>query len=721
VDSENSAYIPAPMNRKILKQAYMDSDSILTGYFDIEFDNTEQEETYALNFSSALAVPNDTWNIDGYRYLVGKNETDHVEFYYGGLEIYSPSQYGFLGSGAYVICHSNLLNGESNIVYGGDTFISRLYFRRHARITNGPDVIDWVPVNHDETADFIDSHLVSFFVESTINCGLRHEGEAETEVYYPKSYIGAIDDFLEKERYLGPTPSIDDDLIPNYYGYNFDYSAEPDYKYYFTLPENYDYCQTCQGEFLNRLAWTKISNSENNMTPWRTFLVNDYVDLTQDKGRITNIFIDDYKLYVQTVGSILYVPTNYQTVSSNESDLYIGTGQFMGLGGKELKSLKEGYGGSESQWATCTTEVGTFIVSEDKVFLLSQGSLVEVSRKGLTNFFIENKMKFYRQFYDETGIEYPYKDNPSNLKGLGFLSARKPSSKCWVLSKKDYKMLFEVSGIISDTGSYTVDEIYWNNELMVFQKVITSGDILTAEFEDIEFWDSDYFQNLSYTLSFDLDELEWISFHSYLPYFMYSTASALFTYAGEGIYEHGKGEYRKFYGVSYPFIVDFPVLQNYMQANITNTVQFVCHGAEFDSVYNAWKQLPEETFNKIWLYNDSQSSGILNIVKVDPVNPYDTTEYTPGSVFTFKADKTWNVDGFYNYATAQPLYSKRWEDLQTDYYIDKVPLNTDSTINQLSLERFRDGYINCRLIYDADVDRKLLFKYLRTYDIPSIR
>ena len=124
----------------------------------------------------------------------------------------------------------------------------------------------------------------------------------------------------------------------------------------------------------------------------------------------------------------------------------------------------------------------------------------------------------------------------------------------------------------------------------------------------------------------------------------------------------------------------------------------------------------------MWLYNDYQSTGILNLDVVDLNDPLSTIGYTATDVLAYRADnKTWNINSYFNRATAQPFYSKAWADTQADYFIDKVPVNTSYILNQTELERFRDGFINCRFIYDETDNNRLLFKYLRTYDIPSIR
>lgn len=702
------------LNRAITTQGYVDADTLLDGFFDYNFNNTEQQEAYVVKTTSNMPFPDYTVVTGQYINLLGDVETNPVYFFYGGIEKYLPQQYGQISSGAYISCSSSYLSGTSADIFGGDCFISKLYFKRHARIEGGR------PVNDDAAStDFIESHMVSFYVESPINCGYRNEGTEDFEAYYPKSYVSDLDSFLDFERTINGT--IDSDLIPNYYAYNTDFSRENDVKLYFTLTAAYDYCSACQGEFKTRIPWSEVKNNETNLNPWRNFRANNYTDLPEDKGEIINIFVDDYKFFAQTLGALFNIPVGYQEIKTTENSAFLGTGEFMSLGGQELKSLKEGYLGSRSQWATCTTEVGTFIVSYDRVFLLNQGSLVEISKNGLSNFFEQNKIYFYDDFYNKVGIDFPLKDNPANPNGIGFISCRDSKNKRWVLTKKDYRILFECGGIIGEDKVHVVDTIYWDSDDNQFKICTVGGSIFVAEFEAILFSDTDYFQNKSYTISFDMDLNGWVSFHSYLPNFLFNTSNKWYSYKDSGVYEHNLGDFQTYYGDKYSYVIEQPIIQNFIQSNITNTIQFVTHATNYDSTYEVWKHVPLSTFDKIWIYNDYQSTGVLDMIVADNNDPFQSIAYNAGEILANKSDKFWNINGHFNYVTAQPFYSKSWDDIKADYFTDKTPVNTSYVLSQTELERFRDGYVNCRFIYENPDNNRLLFKYLRTYDIPSIR
>lgn len=696
-------------NRIVEIQSFVDADTSLENVFDYKFDNTEQQETFLFKTTDEFPLPATLPE------LQGSDELSPVYFYYGAAKRYLPQQYGGVTSGAFIAVSSSYRTTTETDEYGGDTFISRLYWKKHMRI------LGVNPVNDDVAPDYIESHLLSFYVESTINVGYRHEGLLEEEVYYPKSYLTDLDSFLDLERTINET--IDSDLIPNFYAYNNDYSRENDLKLYFALPLTFDYCSDCYAEFKNRIAYSETKTNEGSGAEWRIFRANNYRDIPSQKGEITNLFIDNH-LYAHTTGSLYYIPIGFQESKTDTETIYVGTGDFLSLEPKPVRSTDGGYLGSDSQWATITTEYGTFFHSYDKMFLLSEG-LAEISDMGLSLFFSDNQISFYKQFYDQVDIDYPFKDNIANIKGIGLMSCFDRDKNRIIVTKRDFRALFDFVTYDETPGAYSIGDVVWNTVNNSFEKILNGisfgGDLTVTSVETVPFSNTTYFQNLSYTLSFDVKEKGWISFHSYLPNFIFNTYdewySSVFT---NDIYKHNEGEYQTFYGTKYPHIIEFPMLQAIMNSEITNYIEYMSYVRELDAIYNVWKDVDDVTFNKVWIYNDKQSSGILDAIVVNNDPSYEL-DYHAGETFLFKADKTWRLNTYFNYVNQQPFNSKRWSDILSDYFIDKVPVNMDYDKPQEDLERFRDGHISVRLIYDDSPNYKLLTKFIQTNNIPSRR
>lgn len=748
IGDADSNYTPSITNRTIEIQSFVDADTVLNNVFDSKFNNTEQQEAFVLKMADTVPDPNTEVLMRGY------NEDNPVYFYYGAIKKYIPQQYNLPNANTYISCSSSYRNGSSTEEYGGDTFISRLYFRKCARVATdaaGGWGVAGVPVNDDVAYEYTEKHLLSFYVESTINVGYRHEGIGDTEVYYPKSYSTDVDAFLDLEVTLDLGGSgIDDDLIPNYYAYNSDYSQENDVKVYFMLSSSFAYCYDCNNEFKTRIAYSEVQSSEGIADAWTIFKANNYRDLPFNKGEITNLFLNNDKLYAHTLQSLFLIPTSQQTIQTDESQIFLGNSTFFSLGPVELKNLNEGYLGSNSQWATINTEYGTFFVSYDKIFTLSE-TLSEISDLGLRQFFIDNQILFkdsFRElmldFSSTSTIEFPNIDNPANPYGIGWLATYDREKHRVILHKRDFTILFGLGTIESPIGfwgtkneaiTYLDGSIVWDADINWFTQYNEASNV----FIRLNLSDTTLFENKSITISYDVKNKHWVSYHSYLPQYMFNTYSKWYStnYSKTSVitpailgndpfetviynglaWNHNNGEYQSYYGTVYPHMIELVYSQDVLNSSISKSFGYVSQARLFDSTYKQWKDVALKTFNRVWLYNDNQSSGYLStVVTNNHVNPYIAINYSPTEVFLYKADKTWRLNSKRNNVSATntvPISNSRWSDISSNYYIDKIPNDDahDLTQSQYNIQKFRDKYITMRLILDDPDNHKVLTQY----------
>ena len=718
---DSSPSVPSFTNRKLLRSAFVDPDTNLSNVFSKLVNNLEQQELYLLEFEDP--VPNPGTNLDG---LVS---TDTVEFHYGGLKQYLPSQYGNLYDVVYIPCDDCYIDSATSsiVMYGGDTFISPIYFRRSARMVNGGGY--FYPVNHTTAATYRERHIIKFYTESTINTALRHEGLESAEVYYPKSYEGDFDSFANLEATLGST---DDDLLPNYYAYNTDYSKEPDNQVAFPVQLNYDWKGTCTNKYTRRVAYSERQNEESTIASVKQFLVNNYRDLDGIKGDIVNIFSDKDKLYIQSKGGLWLLPTNEQVIQTDQAAVYVGNSGFMSLDPVSLSSLVDGYTGSKAQWATTLTEFGTFIVSNDKLFMLGEG-LQEVSVIGLKEFFIKNKLTYPQnllEFLEDNGLtpdyEFPNYDNPANPNGVGYIGVWDRDNERYILTKRDFKILIEKSdfwGIYNSAISYTVGSIVYDLDLHKFKRLDPDG------WELIEFTDSNYFQNLSYTLSFDAREKSWISFHSYLPNYMYNTYDRWFTYihSSNTVYRQDVDNFQEYYGVIYPHIIELVIPSHQFVSSVSKSLAYISQAKQYNDTYEEWVDNRLKTFDKVWLYNDHQSSGYLDVDVINSSSdPFQSINYSPTTIQAFKADKTWQLSAkrnIFNNTLNIPISTKRWSDIGIEYFIDKIPNADahDATIDQFELAKLRDKYLAIRLKLDSPDNNQIATQFVVSKSKMAIR
>ena len=137
----------------------------------------------------------------------------------------------------------------------------------------------------------------------------------------------------------------------------------------------------------------------------------------------------------------------------------------------------------------------------------------------------------------------------------------------------------------------------------------------------IELGDPKYFCNKSWTISFSFLSNSWVSWHSYLPNFYVPGSKSFQSGVNTNsctIWNHNTlfSLYHNFYGVDYPYIVEYPFSYQYLD----QVVQYIEEYAtvlkyESEDVYTE----PDETvyFTQVVIYNNQASTGILNLIPKD--------------------------------------------------------------------------------------------------------
>ena len=71
----------------------------------------------------------------------------------------------------------------------------------------------------------------------------------------------------------------------------------------------------------------------------------------------------------------------------------------------------------------------------------------------------------------------------------------------------------------------------------------------------------------------------------------------------------------------------------------------------------------------------------------------------------------------------QPLFAQNWNNIKTNYYIDKVPNSNiiDITKSQFQMAKLRDHYVALRLYFSNPDNHKLVTKYFEVNNKVSLR
>lgn len=233
------------------------------------------------------------------------------------------------------------------------------------------------------------------------------------------------------------------------------YQVNPDYerinrqKIFYHLGIEYDCCSECQEEFPHRVHYSEQSFQEELTDNYRVFLPNNYRDIEGEKGVITNLYRIQNNLYIHTQEALWHLPQNIQERITGEVTSFIGTGEFFSIPPRKIVDTDTASGGTDHNWGTIKTKNGVFFPfeKEKKVYRFTGNELKAISDLNNEKWF-KNNMIFNadRQYFETTGREFPYRNNPSNLFGTGFISVYDTNKERVIITKKDFNFSEDIIG-----------------------------------------------------------------------------------------------------------------------------------------------------------------------------------------------------------------------------------------------------------------------------------
>jgi hypothetical protein len=460
-----------------------------------------------------------------------------------------------------------------------------------------------------------------FYVESEVNLAQRDWEEAESKRHY---------DHLEytETSSLFDAAHIKED---NFYRYDYSLSAG---RFITNLtsfgnvqPTDYDpkIAETCYSYYPKRLIYSLQAQQEAKKDFWRIFLPNNYKDF---KNQVTVI------KPVSKSGSIIFFPYQspqmFQGVDQLQTDL--GTKLTIGDGGLFSQpmqnivnsDLSNEYGSCESARSVLNTPMGIFYISQaqGKVFQYT-GQLVNLANQGMKWWF--NKYlpsQLIRQFPElETS---PLGDNP--VAGVGCQVIYDINNDIVYFTKRDFRVKEEF-----------INSVSFNAEELRFTasgNPSSSNSSLRFDLEDyssgypIILGDPLYFDDCSWTVSYDPKAKAWVSFHDWHPELCMSSIKNFLTTKTIDVDGETKGSiwrhnsrcdlFANYYGESYPWEVE--LVENTGQS--VHTVRSLEYQLE-SYVYKGdlengcaddrWHDL-NFNFDQLIVYNTEQVSGKLNLV-----------------------------------------------------------------------------------------------------------
>jgi hypothetical protein len=676
----------------------------------------------------------------------GLDYTTESKAFYVSLKKRNSTIYGAIDGISYIKashCMHPIIDQTAEI-FGGDSFITKFSYKKSGVTMN----------RVTDKRDGIWAQVLTMFVESEVNTELRHSietpisavsGETSLTTYYPKQEMSI---FLREGDYNQLSTGIKDDtttgevingfhdgkFAKNFYRYNTDYSKENNLKYYFPLSKAFDFCSECLNYFPHKIIYSNKSFVDDAAQSKRIFLANNTTDISSGFGELTNLFTDNDQLWVHSERSIFKQQTKPNEMNIGSSTVFIGVGEIFSIPPNQIKTIDTGYAGSKHKFATHTNEIGTYFVSAEagKIFLIQGESLKDITLTGNSMWFYNNlPIQFEKQYKKLTGNKYPCIEGIANKRSVGFMSVYDNENKRWILTKKDYKILEDklfinemnsLQNVYEDVenGNVEFDSVIYNPILDIFFVVTGNTNVYVVEI--IEFGDFRYFQNLSWTISFVGDQL--VSWHSYLPDYMFNTQNELFTAKNNELWKHNIGNYQTYYGLEHDHILEWVDNESPGEIKVIGGIEYRQSCEKFNSVNETWVKDLNSTFTKLIAYNDISTTGTLNILS--KTTPYDSIAYNPTQALAFHKENIWRINQLRDYSIS-PLvsnFTKQWAQLAASYPIDKVVNSANINVNksQYELNRLRGKYLVIRGTFNnPDKTLKLSTEFINTEYDNSLR
>ena len=360
------------------------------------------------------------------------------------------------------------------------------------------------------------SGVQDFFVESEYNLAQRDWDDVPAKRHYdPYVYNDTLElfnaDIIKKD---------------NFYKYDISLSASrfvTNLTNYGTVQDR-DYdpeaAEKCFTFYPKRLIYSLRAQEEQKKDFWRVYLPNNYKDF-KDKVSVIKP--------INQTGALMFFPyaspKAFQGVDQLQTDL--GTKITLGDGGlfaREPQNIANAdhsyeYGSCESGRSVINTPSGVYFISQaqGKIFNYSKG-LQAISNLGMKWWF--NKYLpsiLIRQFpnLEETELA----DNP--VVGVGCQTVYDVNNDIVYFMKKDFSV----------KDQYVKNIVFDEIKLQFFYEDISMSDASTdqaAKFS-VQFGDPRYFDDASWTVSYDPKIKGWVSFHDWHPELSLPSINHFFT------------------------------------------------------------------------------------------------------------------------------------------------------------------------------------------------
>lgn len=247
--------------------------------------------------------------------------------------------------------------------------------------------------------------------------------------------------------------------------------------------------------------------------------------------------------------------------------------------------------------------------------------------------------------------------------------------------------------------------------------ILTEGETQTT----IDVQDSTYFTDVSWTIAYSPITKSWLSYYSFIPNYYIPLLNFFKTGKNfgdkKGVYSHllTNKSFQVFYGDLYPFTVEFPVQNKYVNkvhGSINYWLDVKRYHNEYDSSNNN-----RLGFNKANVYSDSENTGDLLLTRAEQGNMFQQVSYPKHN--------TNNIDILYTAEEGKNSFNYTFDNVVDKF--NNVPIwlnypnNVDKFINSVAIDYtpkyknyLKGDWAKVKLTQDQESRYKFIVKWLES-------
>lgn len=739
----NSIPVQDGNKRRLLSRPAVYIPSDVVSIDNITYNNSLREPTVYFELNKEIedpqAIDNSRNTISGFGICddISRAVNSLGSVFYVTNKVANPNQYGQLGSSNIVPLHScPLAIEDTSVLYGGDCVIAEMSFRKKMQFfrqdlanTNYPDGVEydyrlypnigyprfWMDSSRYDFSDVLSGNVVNFtrFSRTTTskynldckendkraptriddaymylsnNCLLEFIVETDANIWFRENNNKNISEIFRSDKLSQPEEF---QLSRAYFDI---YPVET-----FSLIQRIDFdpLNPIPVDQPNSVIYSLPSYNLQNVDNWQYFLPANYFSFREsDFGKLTAIHkLDQDRVIFLFSRSSPYISMgrDFLELEGSGRKITIGDGGLFAQDPREVMPTDNNFGACTSKYAFSNTHLGRFYPSSNQGRILSfTEGLNDISQRGMS-FWCKNYMPIFLYDYFPT---YTREENP--IGGVGYLTAFDSYYETFYITKRDFIPKKEFK-----------DDITYENGSFFYR-----GNRISLR--------SNYFQDVSWTLSYSPLDEAFVSWHDWHPDLTMQTDNHFLSVKNNTVWKHNESydSFCNFYNIQYPFEIEF--ISN--TGKIINTVRNIEYYIEAYSYKNFGRDrfhVLNENFDHLIVWNTEQISPLLKLVHASP-NPEVNLGYPRKSsnisydVLFFKEENKYRINQFWDSTKDRGEFSNNEYHLfPTDLsgyknVINPVAINIDKSEEQR--KKFRHYWNKFRFIKADSKNIKFIIK-----------